>query len=225
MNETVLVVAAHSDDEALGCGGTIARHVAEGCSVHLVIMTDGVSSRNLTGRNHRAGEQREKAAEEARNILGVSSISYLGFPDNRMDSIALLDVVQALEKEINRLSPDIIYTHHNSDLNIDHRVTFEAVITACRPVPGSKVQKILSFEVLSSTEWRNQNGNSFWPDYYVNISNYLDTKCRALEAYSDEMREEPHSRSISNVRRLAELRGNSVGLDAAEGFVLVREIY
>jgi len=125
MSSVILVVAAHADDEVLGCGGTLARHVHDGDIVHLVFMADGVTSRAKMTSNEQY--QREAAAKNAQAALGITSVQFLGLPDNRMDSLAFLDVVQPLEKMIQALAPDIIYTHHDADLNIDHRITHQAV--------------------------------------------------------------------------------------------------
>ncbi len=221
--KTILVVAAHTDDEALGCGGTIARHVAEGDLVYAVFMADGVSSRNQT--NTTAIAQRESAADKARGILGIREYIYLGLPDNRMDSLPLIDVVQCLEPIITRLKPNTIYTHHHGDLNIDHRITHQAVMTACRPVPECCVREIFAFEVVSSTEWSTPALEPFLPNLFVDISTHLGVKMQALSAYAEEMRTAPHSRSFEHVEMLARHRGYSVGLDAVEAFSIVRKLY
>lgn len=222
MTKTVLVVAAHSDDEALGCGGTIARHVAEGDSVYAVFIADGVSSRLGAG-----GEElslRNQAAESARQILGISKNYFLGLPDNRLDSLPLIDVIQPLEKIISEVKPQIVYTHHHGDLNIDHRVTHQAVMTACRPAPGSSVKEIYTFQVLSSTEWNTPGISSFTANCAVDITDYLSIKEAALQAYGVEMRPFPHSRSIENVMTLARYTGAVNGLMAAEAFTQIRAI-
>ena len=222
MNKTVLVVAAHTDDEALGCGGTIARHVAEGDSVFAIFMADGVTSRVQAGKSDLAA--RHSAAENARKILGVQEHFYLGLPDNRLDSLPLIEVIQHLEPVIRQLKPSIIYTHHHGDLNIDHRITHQAVLTASRPMPGSSVQAIYTFEVMSSTEWATPTAEPFVPNHYIDISNHLVAKLDALRAYELEMRDAPHSRSIEHLAYLAHHRGHTVGLMAAEAFVTVRTI-
>lgn len=220
MSKTVLVVAAHADDEVLGCGGTIARHVAEGDRIHIVFMADGVGSRKM----YRSDDLlcRNKARDEALKILGVTEWYALDFPDNRMDSVPLLDVVQALESIIEQVQPRRIYTHHHGDLNVDHRVTHQAVMTACRPVPGSSVREILTFEVMSSTEWVTPGVSPFVPNAFVNITYYLTKKLDALAAYDMEMRPAPHSRSIAHIETLARHRGNCVGVEAAEAFETVK---
>lgn len=222
MTKTVLVVAAHSDDEALGCGGTIARHVAEGDSVYAVFIADGVSSR-VVANDDELGI-RNQAAESARQILGITRNYFLGLPDNRLDSLPLIDVIQPLERIISEVGPQIIYTHHHGDLNVDHRVTHQAVMTACRPTPGSSVKEIYTFQVLSSTEWNTPGISTFAANSIVDITNYLSVKEAALQAYAVEMRPYPHSRSIENVMALARYTGAINGLMAAEAFVQIRAI-
>jgi N-acetylglucosamine malate deacetylase 1 len=218
MNKTILVIAAHSDDEALGCSGVIARHVAEGDKVHLLFMTDGVASRSGSGD----GEKRLTSAQGASKILKVSSFTNLNFPDNQMDSIPLLGIVKEVENKISELQPEIIYTHHIGDLNVDHQITHKAVVTACRPEPDFCVKEIYAFEVLSSTEWNSPSVKYFSPNVYIDIIDYIDIKRQVLEVYSKEMHQPPHSRSIDNALRLNALRGNSVGMDYAEAFELIR---
>jgi LmbE family N-acetylglucosaminyl deacetylase len=218
----VLVIAAHPDDEVLGCGGTIARHINEGDEVSVIFMADGVAARD--------GSLFEKdlhvryiAASNACKILGVKQTFSLGFPDNRMDTIALLDIVKNVEKVINEIQPRIIYTHHAGDLNIDHQITHQAVMTACRPQPGFCVKEIFNFEVLSSTEWSTPSVNNiFAPSLYVDISSTFDKKNTALECYNEEMRKFPHSRSIEAVEALAKYRGATVGVGLAEAFFVSR---
>jgi len=215
-------VAAHTDDEAIGCGGTIARHVAEGDTVYTVFMADGVTSR--PNSSHEELTEREKAANNAAQILGLKEIFLLGLPDNRMDSIPFLDIVHSLEKIITKVNPQIIYTHHHGDLNIDHQLTHRAVLTACRPTPACAVREIYSFEVLSATEWNTAGCEPFSPNVFIDISQYLTIKQQAIEAYHLETRPAPHTRSIENILRLAEFRGNTVGVEAAEAFSLVRRL-
>ena len=219
MSKIILVVASHSDDEALGCGGTIARHVKSGDKVHLIFMTNGVGSRNVKIEEV---DRRKSAAQKSADILEASSIQQFDFPDNKMDTIALLDVVKAIEEVIDKLQPEIIYTHHIGDLNIDHQITHKALITACRPQSGFCVKEIYTFEIPSSTEWNTPGVEPFSPNVYIDITDYIDIKKQALEVYSKEMRQPPHSRSIDNTIRLNALRGNSVGVDYAEAFMLIR---
>ena len=157
MSRKILVVAAHADDETLGCGGTIARHVSEGDTVHVMIMTNGVGARG--DGDEKAIKERQEAFHKAMSILGVQKTYENDFPDNRMDTFPLLEITQSVEKVIKKIEPSIVYTHHYGDLNIDHQITHKAVITACRPIPQSSVKEIYSFEVLSSTEWSDINSS------------------------------------------------------------------
>lgn len=219
--KVVLVVSAHSDDEAIGCCGTIAHHIDNGDIVHLLFMTDGVSSRvssEFTKIN------RLNKAQQAAKIMGVNTLENLSFPDNKMDSVSLLDIIKKVEKKVESLQPDIIYTHHFGDLNIDHQVTHRAVITACRPQPGFCVKEIYAFEVLSSTEWNTPEIHPFSPTVFVNVTKFINLKKRVLEIYNEEMKNAPHSRSVQNIINLNKVRGNAVGFDYAEAFVLQRLI-
>ncbi len=200
-NNTVLVVAAHADDEVLGCGGTIAKHAASGDKVFILILADGVTSRMVgKEKNKEQLELRKKAAKAAAHLLGASLLEMLDFPDNRMDSVDLLDVVKIIESNIKAVLPNIVYTHHSSDVNIDHRIVHDAAIAACRPQPGVTVRRLLFFEVPSSTEWRPGSSlKSFSPDYFVDISETIELKNKALAHYDSEMRAFPHPRSINDV--------------------------
>ncbi len=224
MGNSVLVVAAHPDDEILGCGATMARHAAEGDRVTVLLMADGVGARNPENATAALAE-RQSAARKANKILGVENVTLLTYPDNRMDTVALLDIVQDVEKVMRHCMPEIVYTHHSGDVNIDHRLVSEAVVVACRSTPGFSVRKLLCFETASSTEWRPAVSNMcFAPNYFVNISSYLALKLQALEVYSEELRAFPHPRSKTAVAHLAAWRGATVGVEAAEAFELARAI-
>lgn len=222
----VLVVAAHPDDEVLGCGGTIARLAAAGRAVHVLLLADGETSRvanDGSGVEKRAVAARNTAAERACQILGCTSVECIALPDNRMDGLVLLDVVKEIEARIARYWPTTVLTHHGGDVNVDHRMAHQAVIVACRPVPDNPVRELLFFEVPSSTEWRPAGmGDAFIPNYFVDISATLSSKKAALHAYSSELREFPHPRSEIAVDALARWRGSTVGVPAAEAFVLAR---
>ena len=222
---TVLVVAAHPDDEALGCGGTIARHAADGDDVFVAFLADGVTSR-APGADHSAGvSRRQDAARSAARILGVRDVRFGDLPDNRLDTLPLLALAQAVEAVIDDVAPTTIYTHFAHDLNVDHRLVHEAVMTAVRPQPGSSVATVLTFETASSTEWRTpQAATAFAPDWFVDITGTLELKLQALDAYAEEMRPWPHPRSREAVGHLAHWRGSTVGRVAAEAFVLARHI-
>ena len=224
----ILSIAAHPDDEVLGCGGAMAKWSSEGMEVHSLIMAEGATSRdNIRDRDMRGNELHDLAdsAKRAGDILGLSSVQLLGHPDNRMDSLDLLDVVKSIEQKVTQIKPEIVVTHHSADLNIDHQIIHQAVMTSCRPQPGHTVKRILSFEVPSSTEWQSPKfGNSFIPNWFEDITGMLELKINALEAYESEMREWPHARSIKAVEHLAHWRGASIGREAAEAFILERAI-
>jgi LmbE family N-acetylglucosaminyl deacetylase len=222
----VLVVAAHADDEVLGCGGTISRHVDDGDQVAILFLADGEGSRfDVTEQHEKENSFRELSARTASKVLGVNDVFFERFPDNRMDSIDLLDVVKKIEYYIESISPDTVYTHHYGDLNLDHRLTHQAVMTACRPQPNFSVSSILCFEVQSSTEWQTPSQNTYFiPNWFVNITNYVKTKHKALSQYANEMHKFPHARSFETVECLNKWRGSSVGVDAAEAFFLARHI-
>ncbi|MDO8307690.1 MAG: PIG-L deacetylase family protein [Actinomycetota bacterium] len=225
MHVTVLVVAAHPDDEVLGCGGAIARHAAAGEEVAVAFLADGVTSRDINGQHSAEIARRRGAAQRAAQILGVREVTFGELPDNRLDSVALLTLIQLVEGVVDRVRPTTIYTHFAHDLNVDHRLTSEAVITAARPIPGSQVTTVLAFETASSTEWRAASAaTTFAPDWFIDISDTLALKLEALEAYAEEMRPWPHPRSTEAVRHLAQWRGSSVGRDAAEAFAVARHI-
>ena len=221
-----LVVAAHPDDEVLGCGGTIAKAAAEGAHVHVAFLADGVFSRPGDPEARRDElAARRSAAKAACHILGVQSVSFGDFPDNRMDTVAMLDVARAVETLIADHVPDTIYTHHAGDVNVDHQVIHAAVVTACRAQRGHPVKTVLSFEIPSSTEWQFAgSAPCFAPNWFVDIASTIDRKMAALEAYAMELREWPHPRSARGVEHLARWRGATIGVDAAEAFVLGRRI-
>ena len=214
----VLIIAAHPDDEVLGCGGTIAKHAAKGDMVHVLFMTNGEGSRDKSDGQEIIN--RQTMAQNAARILGIDSLTFLDFPDNSMDSVTLLNIVKKIEEKIMSFHPKIIYTHHIGDLNVDHQVTHKAVMTACRPLPNFSVEKILSFEVLSSTEW--SLSNSFKPNYFVDISDSLDLKISSMREYITEIQKPPHARSIEAIEALARNHGSSVGINFAEGFMVIR---
>ncbi|MCH2138467.1 MAG: PIG-L family deacetylase [Phycisphaerales bacterium] len=217
-NGPVLVVAAHADDEALGCGGLMAKLAAAGRSVHVVFMTDGVSAR---GEGDADG--RQSAASQAAAVLGAHEPVGFDFPDNAMDSVPLIEIVKAIESEVARVQPTTVLTHHHGDLNVDHQVVHRAVLTACRPQPGCSVRELLSFSVRSSTEWGVADPvQQYAPTVFVDISEALATKMKALQCYTEEMRAAPHSRSLEAVEAEAIATGAQVGVAAAEAFGLIR---
>lgn len=221
----IVVIAAHPDDEVLGCGGTIAKHALAHDEVHVLIVGEGLTSRAPTA--DLALSALRDAAQRAAKVLNVRTVSFLGFADNRLDGLDRLDLIRPIEKTLTELRPHTVYTHHSGDVNIDHRRIHEAVVTACRPHPKSAhpVETLLYFEVNSSTEWQTPGSAApFVPHWYEDISTTLDTKLAALTEYAGELRPWPHPRSPEAVTHLARWRGATCGVEAAEAFMLGRHI-
>jgi N-acetylglucosamine malate deacetylase 1 len=229
MSEIVLIVAAHPDDEVLGVGGTAARHADVGDDVHVLIMAEGATSRAPQRRQEEHVLELsalQRAANAAAAILGTRPPIFAALPDNRLDSLDLLDVVKEVEGVIASLRPAIVYTHHGGDLNIDHVVTHRATLTACRPLPGQTVRALYTFETVSSSEWGSSDQDApFRPLHFVDIGPALDRKMAALRCYEAEMRPFPHARSHQAVEALTRLRGAQTGLIAAEGFGVIRSFW
>jgi LmbE family N-acetylglucosaminyl deacetylase len=225
MRNRILIVSAHPDDEVLGCGGTVARLVKEGYQAYTLILGEGITSRDE--KRDRAKRETEiqklkDQAKKANKIIGVEEVFMYDFPDNRFDTVPLLDIVKVIEKIKNDIKPDIIFTHYGKDLNIDHQITYKAVITATRPVVGEPVKEIYSFEVPSSTEWNFPL--SFSPDVFFDISETMDIKIKALEEYKTELREYPHPRSLEGIKINAQSWGLKIGVKYAEVFKCIRII-
>ena len=229
MNKTILTIAAHPDDEILGCGGAMSRFSNEGHTVHILIMAEGLTSRDVNrDRNSKLEELLvlSKTAKLAAKEVGSESVELLDFPDNRMDSVDRLDIVKVIEKKIHEVQPSVVFTHFGNDLNIDHRIANDATVIACRPYPGQIVKELYFFEVASSTEWQvGQNGFAFHPNYFIELSDKnLEKKINALKIYESEMKDFPHPRSIPAIEALARWRGATIGCNAAEAFMVGRKI-
>ena len=223
--DTILVIAAHPDDEVLGCGGTMARLALEGNDIYTLILGEGITSRDaFRDRTKRENEivELRKQAEDANKILGVKKVYTYDFPDNRFDTVPLLDIIKTIEKIKEDIKPGIIFTHHYGDLNIDHQITFKAVMTAFRPIKDESVKEIYSFEIPSSTEWNAISLTCFMPDYFVNINKYLETKINALKEYETELRDFPYPCSLKAVELNAKQWGVKMGFEAAEAFKTIR---
>lgn len=223
MPRQVLVVAAHPDDEVFGVGGTIAGHVRQGDRLSVLFLTDGVTAR------HTMTEPQKVAARKACNALGVEDIHFANLPDQGLDAMPLLEVIRPISQLMRQCRPEVVYTHHRGDANQDHRAVFAATLVAVRPFDGCPVTRVLCYEVASSTEWGPTFPEwAFVPNVYVDISATLEAKLRAVEAYRETYQSEvkpfPHPRSPEAVRIYAQQRGITVGILAAEAFVLVREL-
>ena len=223
LKKTILVVAAHPDDEVLGCGGTISE-LSKKNTVHTLFMTNGISARNYKNDKIKNDEikKRRKAAEKSCKILGSEVPIFLDFPDNAMDTFSILEITKKIENVFRKINPEIVFTHKNSDLNIDHQLTNRAVMTAARPLKKSSIKQVLFFEILSSSEWNFTGNNNLNHDlnWFEDISETIKTKIRAIKVYDSELKKWPHPRSIEGITTLAKNRGSTVGYYYAESFTL-----
>jgi LmbE family N-acetylglucosaminyl deacetylase len=217
----VLVIAAHPDDEVLGMGGTIALHADRGDTVRIVVVTDGSSTQypgDSAIRARKDDEARRAAAE-----LGVDQYVHLDHPDMRLDTLAHVDVNRVIEEQIRDLAPEVVYTVQ-PDVNSDHRVLFDSVAVATRPVPESPVRRLLTYAPTSSTEWTPSAVSWFAPNWFVDITDTIERKVAAFGHYETERRDYPHPRSERAIRASAEHHGTTCGCEYAEPFVLVRSL-
>ena len=220
--KNILIVVAHSDDETIGMGGTIKRHHENGDKVYAISMTDGVSSRK---ENASKKSDRVLASQKASEILNFKWEKRFDYSDNQMDKFTILEVTRNIEEIKLTIKPDIVYTHSNADLNVDHRIVSHAVLTAFRPQPKETCREIRLFEINSSTDYGHKDiTGDFTPNLFINISKTWDSKLQALYAYTLEMREYPHSRSFESIKNLAKRRGNQVGIEMAEAFQILRRV-
>lgn len=229
-NKKILVVVAHPDDELLGLGATIHKLVHQHqCTVRAVILGEGITSR----ADERDPDVWQEALKKHRSnihaaakIIGYESVGIYDFPDNRFDRVDLLDIIKVVEKEKRDFAPQVIFTHHGGDTNIDHQRTFEAVITATRPMEGEVVRSILTFETPSSTEWQAFNHpNYFRPNCWFEVSSEdVEAKIKGMNCYEFESRPFPHPRSGEALAILAQKRGVEVGCPYAEAFMIVRSL-
>ena len=218
---SVLVVAAHPDDETLGCGATIAKHVAAGDRVTVLVLGEGVLSRRTDQGRRDLLDQLRADARAAVEILGAHRLVLKDIPCCRIDTIPLLDVVHMIEEVVAEERPQTIYTHHHGDANIDHAMIAKAMQAVCRPMAQTTIDHVYAFEIPSSSEWNFQDDSRFRPNVFVDVRETIETKIRAMERYHAEVRDFPHPRSRTYLQALAQVRGGQVGFHAAEAFDLV----
>lgn len=225
-----MLVVAHPDDELLGLGATMHKLIHEQhCQIHVVILGEGITSR-ADNRDTKLWEKElathRANIHQAQAAIGYQSVSIHDFPDNRFDTVALLDIVKVIEHEKENYKPEVIFTHHGGDVNIDHQRTFEAVITACRPMAHEQVKTIITFETPSGTEWRaSTDPRHFVPNLFFSVSKKdVDAKIKGMESYEFEKRPYPHPRSPQALTIQAQRWGVAVGCEYAEAFCVVRSI-
>ena len=201
-SKRVLIIVAHSDDETIGMAGTIRKHVLEGNTVNVVSMTDGVGSRDKA--NQKSIFSRKESAKEASKILGFDWIKQYDFPDNQLDSVPLLKIIKAIESVKADFKPELVYTHSAADLNIDHKIVLQATLTAFRPLNDESCKEIRTFEVPSATDYGHDTlTRKFVPNLFIDIQKFEKDKISALQAYSQEMKQYPNSRSVESIMNLA----------------------
>lgn len=217
MRESILVIGAHPDDELLGSGGTLKRLVEDGCKVISIIVA--------LGRKEEAHHMRQ-LSERANQVIGIEEVIFLKHANLELELLPLHQLTKEIEQLIQTYNPSKIFTHHYGDLNIDHKITFQAVLTATRPLPGKKPIELITFETVSSSEWNiYTNDKTFKPNYFVNITDQMDSKIEAIKHYDVEMRDFPHPRSYEGVQHLGRVRGMTIGVPYAEAFEVVRRVW
>ncbi len=219
-NNKILIIAAHPDDEILGCGGLISKF-KKNSKIQVIFLSDGLSSRT---KNKKKMKIRKSECLKLFSYLKIKMPIFFNFPDNKMDEVPLLNIVKKIEKIIKTFQPNIVFTHYEDCLNVDHRVAFKATITACRPIKKNKfINEIVSYEVPSSTEWKFSRKRVFKPNIFLDISKEIKEKKKMMKFYKSELCSYPHSRSLKGIEILSRYRGITSGLKSAEAFLLVRK--
>lgn len=223
----ILVIAAHPDDEVLGLGGSIAKFADMGKEVHLLIVTDGSSAQYRgSSQLEEIFQKKKKETENCAKILGIRSISYGGLPDMRLDTVPHIEINDVIERVIERVQPDTVFTHFWGDVNVDHQCVYHSTMVAVRPLASQVVKKVYCYSVPSSTEWSpSLTQTMFMPNTFVDISGkYAQLKYDALACYETELREYPHPRSVEHIEKQDNAEGLKMGMETAEKFVLLRSI-
>lgn len=218
--ETVLIIAPHPDDEVLGVGGCVLRHLARGDAVHVVICTRGEDSRF-------GAEQVERVQAEARTVhqfLGVTRSHFLDLPAARLDDVPGIEINDALHDVFTAVNPTTVYVPHGGDVHRDHQIVFQAAMVCCRPIDSAAPRRVLAYETVSETDWYAPPITPpFVPNVFVNITDWIDRKLEACALYKSQIQPAPHQRSIEALRALSITRGHAMGFRHAEAFALLRE--
>lgn len=223
MSKKILIVAAHPDDEVLGCFATVGKLIKQGYEAYTLILSKGKTSRGETKKEELDILQDEM--QKANALIGVKKVYSADFPDNEFDSVPLLKIVKEIEKIKDEIKPEIVFTHHAADMNIDHQITHKAVLTATRPMENESVKTIYAMEIPSSTEWNSFDKESiFVPNTFFEVAETIDLKVEAMGRYKSELRNSSHPRSLEHIKNLAKVNGTKVGLKYSENFVLIRKV-
>lgn len=223
LKKKILIIVAHTDDESFGCGGFIKKMSLNKNKIAAISFTNGISSRSNS--TEKEIKKRKLSSMKASKILGFNWLAQYDYPDNKLDTVNLLEIIQIIEKHKKQFRPHIVITHNFSDLNIDHRKIAEATLTAFRPEPKENLEQLLTFEIPSATDFRLlKNKKNFLPNYFLDIKKYFKSKLKAIRCYKNELKPNPHSRSIEGIKNLNKFRGNQSGLEFAEAFEIVRKI-
>lgn len=217
------MLAPHADDEVLGCGGVIARHVHDGDETAVAILTNAA----LGAPDKYSPAEIMQLREEARSahlVMGVHNTLFEDLPAPRLDTVPMFRIVDTITRIIKRQQPHVVYIPHCDDLHLDHWAINRAAQVACRPRSGSTVRRLLAYETPSETEWGNvRPGEAFVPNWFVDISRFLEQKLRAMQCYASQLKSFPDPRSLEGIKALATWRGATAGFEAAESFMLIRE--
>jgi len=221
-NRIILIVSPHADDETFGCGGSIFRHIAKGDEVHWLLVTQ---MSYATGYTEKQIIQRRADINTISTLFGFNSTVELGLPPAKLDTIPKSEIVQKIASVIDNISPEIVYVPYRNDVHSDHEIVFDATISCCKSFRRPFIRKILAYETQSETDFCLKPGNAaFTPNYFVDISKYIDDKVRAVSVYESEVAQFPFPRSIEAMKALAMLRGSQSGVNSAESFIILKEI-
>jgi LmbE family N-acetylglucosaminyl deacetylase len=222
MNERVLVVAPHPDDETLGCGGTLLRMAQAGAHIAWLIVTD---MKGAAGYSDDAIRRREAEISTVSEYFGFSEVFRLGFPTSQLDTLPMVDLIGTVSSVFKAFQPELVFLPSRADVHTDHRAVFDAGAACAKWFRYGSLRRVLAYETLSETDFALDAGSAFQPNYFVDISEFLDRKLEVMAMYQSEIREFPFPRSVQAIRALATLRGASSGFRAAEAFQLLRERY
>lgn len=219
----VLCIAVHADDETLGCGGTMLKHKALGDEIHWLLITGPTNNHPCSFSQNHIDERAERVNRVAA-AYGYDSLEYLGLPTQMLHTLDLRDIIQKISDVIKRIQPNIIYTMFANDVHSDHRVAFDAVYSCTKSFRYPFIEKIYMMETLSETEFAlSVPANTFIPNVYVDITEFIDRKLEIMQMYPTEVMQEPYPRSLSSIKALARVRGSRSGVRYAEAFQLLFE--